>query len=43
MCDNCKTIDDQILRYRRIKDRINDRQTQQAMQSEFATHRKGVR
>lgn len=30
MCDNCKTIDDQILRYRRIKDRINDRQAQQA-------------
>jgi hypothetical protein len=30
MCDNCKTLDDQILRYRRLKDRINDRQMEEA-------------
>jgi hypothetical protein len=30
MCDNCKTLDDQILHYRRLKDRINDRQMEEA-------------
>jgi hypothetical protein len=30
MCDNCKTLDDQILRSRRLKDRIDDRQMEEA-------------
>lgn len=30
MSDNCKTLADQILRYRRLKERINDRQMEEA-------------
>jgi|APAra7269096979_1048534.scaffolds.fasta_scaffold221708_1 hypothetical protein len=30
MCHICKTLDDQIRRYRRLQDRINDRQVEEA-------------
>jgi len=30
MCDNCKVLDDQIFRYRRLRERINDRQMEEA-------------
>jgi hypothetical protein len=30
MCDQCIKLDDRIARYKRIKDQINDKQTQEA-------------